>query len=443
MAKHAAQQKTFVIRRMDETNCKVGIPPVQSIVAAETPSHSAPSTEQSRLFGEALDLLARKTAEDERIIGVEFPHVTEPDGSWRTWRASVSAGYTGSAWSHGNWTCGFWVGLLVAAYHRTGEQRYLDWAHERMRLIAPRTSDGNTHDIGFIFYGSAIPLHHAAGADWCAEMAVAAADKLRARLIPTRSGAYLSSWGPLSDERGRASSAIDTMANLPLLYWAARHTDDGSFRFAAEAHARKSWDAFVRPDGSTYHAVEYDTHTGERRRGYTFQGYADESLWSRGQGWAIYGLVETARETGDVDYLHRAERLAQVYVDRLAGAQVPPWDFDDPDPGRVYDSAAAAIVASALIDLAALHPDSAASRRWSGHALAMMEALCRDFLAREPEHRGMLKHGCYSMPHRDGFDSAVMFGDFYFVEALCKLVMPGRFLPEARWRVPPQADRSA
>jgi unsaturated chondroitin disaccharide hydrolase len=442
LAKHAAQQKTFVIRRKDDTNCKVGIAPVQSNVAAEAPPPFALSAEQSRLFGEALDLLAAKTAQDETAVGVEFPHVTEPDGSWRTWRASISAGYSGTAWSHGNWTCGFWVGLLVAAYHRTGQQRYLDWAEERMRLVAPRCADGNTHDIGFIFYGSAIPLHHATGAAWWAELALAAADRLRARLIPTRTGAYLSSWGPLSDERGRASSAIDTMANLSLLYWAARHAGDGSFRFAAEAHARKTWDAFVRPDHSTYHAVEYDTQSGERRRGYTFQGHADESLWSRGQGWAIYGLVETARETGDLEYLHRAERLAKTYIDRLGGAQVPPWDFDDPDPGRVYDSAAAAIVASALIDLGALHPDAGAGRRWSGHALAMMEALCRDFLAREPQHRGMLKHGCYSMPHRDGMDSATMFGDFYFIEALSKLAMPGRFVPEARWRVPPVATGS-
>lgn len=385
---------------------------------------------QRRLFEDALDLMAEKTAEDERRIGVEFPHVTEPDGRWRTWPASISAGYTGEAWSHGNWTCGFWVGLLLAAHLRTGEPRFLAWAAERMRLVAPRAADPNTHDIGFIFSSSAVPAHHLTGERWYADLALAAADRLRARLVTTRTGAYLSSWGPLSDPRGRASSAIDTMANLPLLYWAARTSDDGSFRLAAEAHAVKTREAFVRSDGSTYHAVEYDTGTGARRRGYTFQGHHDESLWSRGQAWAIYGYAATTRATGKREYLDLAERLAARYAERLGERAVPPWDFDDPSPRPPEDSAAAAIVASALIDLGALHPDREAGDRWTARAAGTLEALCRNYLARDPGHRGLLRHGCYSRPHRDGVDSAVMFGDFYFVEALCKLVLPGRFVAE-------------
>jgi unsaturated chondroitin disaccharide hydrolase len=381
-------------------------------------------------YGEALDLLARKLAEDERRIGVEFPYVTAPDGSWRTLPASVSAGYSGDAWSHGNWFCGFWVGLLLAAHLRTGEERYLDWAVERMQLVAPRALDPNTHDIGFIFYGSAIPLHHVTGWQRFAALALRAADRLRARLITTRRGAYISSWGPLGDERGRRSSAIDTMANLPLLYWAAEHADDGSFRAAGELHARMTRDAFVRPDNSTYHAVEYDLVTGERTRGYTFQGYADESCWSRGQGWAIYGFAATARATGKAEYLKLGEVLARHYLGRLDATLVPPWDFDDPAaPDTLRDSSAAAIVASALLDLAALHPEAGAGAEWAERALAMLDSLCRDYLAREEGHRGLLKHGCYSKPHDDGVDSAVLFGDFYFVEALAKLLLPGRFQP--------------
>jgi unsaturated chondroitin disaccharide hydrolase len=300
-----------------------------------------------------------------------------------------------------------------------------------MRLVAPRAADPNTHDIGFIFYGSAVPAARATSERWYSDLALAAADRLRARLVTTRRGAYLSSWGPLTDPRGRASSAIDTMANLPLLYWAAEARDDGSFRLAAEAHAEKTRDAFIRADDSTYHAVEYDPVTGARRRGYTFQGYHDESLWSRGQAWAIYGFVATAQATGKRAHLDVAERLAARYLARLGERAVPPWDFDDPAPRPLEDSAAAAIVASALVDLGALHPDPAAGARYTEHAMATLEALCRDYLARDPGHRGLLRHGCYSWPHHDGVDSAVMFGDFYFVEALSKVVLPGRFVAAA------------
>jgi unsaturated chondroitin disaccharide hydrolase len=380
------------------------------------------------LFTEALDLLARKVAEDEKAIGVEFPHVTGPDGAWRTYPASWSAGYEGEAWSHGHWTCGFWVGLLVAAHLHTGDARYLTWARERMRLVAQRADDPNTHDIGFIFDGSAVPAHHVTGDAWYAGWALAAARQLRARAVPTASGTYLSSWGPLDDARARRSSAIDTMANLPLLYWAARQSGDASFRVVAEAHARKTAEAFVRPDGSTYHAVEYDPVSGARVRGYTFQGYADESLWPRGQGWAIYGYAATARASGNGWYLELAERLASHYLDRLGDAVVPPWDFDDPAvPDTLQDSATAAIVSAGLLDVAALQSDEAAGREWRERALAMLQGLCEGYLARSSEHRGLLMHGCYSRPHDEGVDSATMFGDFYFVEALCKVMMPGRF----------------
>ena len=206
-----------------------------------------------------------------------------------------------------------------------------------------------------------------------------AADRLRARLITTRKGAYISSWGPLADQRGRKSSAIDTMANLPLLYWAADHADDGSFRLAGEAHAQMTRDAFVRADLSTYHAVEYDLATGERTRGFTFQGAFDESCWPRGQAWAIYGFAATARATGKPEYLELAERLADYYLARLDDGLVPYWDFDDPAiPDAPRDTPRARSSAAALLDIAAQHPDPAAAGRRAEQACRLLDALCRE-----------------------------------------------------------------
>ena len=386
--------------------------------------------DRRRAYGGALDLLAAKLAEDERTIGVEFPYVTAEDGSWQTMPASRSAGYEGEAWSHGNWFCGFWVGLHLAAHLWTGEARHLAWARERMVLVAPRAADPNTHDIGFIFWASAIPLFHITADRSYAALALAAADRLRARLITTARGAYLSSWGPLSDLRGRRSSAIDTMANLPLLYWAADHADDGSFRLAALAHALMTRDAFVRADGSTYHAVEYDLATGERARGFTFQGAFDESCWPRGQGWAIYGFAATFRATGRREHLDLAERLADYYLARLGEDLVPFWDFDDPAiPNAPRDSSASAIVAAALLEIARLHPDPQAAARRAEQGCRLLDALCEGYLARNSAHRGLLQEGCYAKPQGLGVASAVLFGDFYFTEALAGLLMPGRLGP--------------
>jgi hypothetical protein len=49
--------------------------------------------------------------------------------------------------------------------------------------------------------------------------------------------------------------------------------------------------------------------------------------------------------------------------------------------------------------------------------------------ALDPRHRGILMHGCYSRPPRIGVDSAVLFGDYYFAEAMCKIAYPGQLTP--------------
>lgn len=386
-------------------------------------------------LGTVLDLLARKLLEDETRIGVEFPYVTDANGKWRTMSASVSAGYRPDGWTHGNWFCGFWVGLLVAAHLWTRDERYLAIAEERMRLVAQRAEDGNTHDIGFIFISSAVPLFHVTAAARHRDIALKAAERLRSRLVVTPRGAYIASWGPMSDPRGRCSSAIDTMANIPLLFWAAEAAGDASFSMAGAAHAEMTRN-LVRPDHSTFHAAQYDLATGARVRGYTFQGWRDDSLWARGQAWAIYGYAATAAATGRSAYLDLAEALAERFFERLGSAPVPPYDFDDPDPARPLDSAAAAIVASGLLDLAALHPDPGRGALWRERAVTLLDALLSECLAWEDDHRGLLKHGCYSWPHRDGIDSAVLFGDYYFIEAICALLLPGKLRAARDARLP-------
>jgi unsaturated chondroitin disaccharide hydrolase len=391
-------------------------------------SEECDETARRKAFEAALDLLAGKLLEDEAVLGVKFPYVTDSEGRWKTMTAGRSAGYDGDGWSHGNWFCGFWIGLLLAAYLRTGNSEFIELAGERMQLVARRKDDPNTHDIGFIFLSSALPAFHITGDRWYSDLAMRAAERLRARLVVTPAGSYISSWGPHSDRRGRVSSAIDTMANIPLLYWAAAHTGDGSFAAAGEAHALMTRKAFIRHDYSTYHAVEYDLATGARRRGYTFQGYADESHWSRGQGWAIIGYSATAEATRNPEYLDLACRLADAFLERLGSAAIPPWDFDDPaGDDATRDSSAGAIVANGLLKIAELHADSSERVRRRLQAEKLLYSLCRHALAKGSLPRGLLDHGCYSKPHNDGTGGAVLFGDFYFADALCRILMPGKF----------------
>jgi unsaturated chondroitin disaccharide hydrolase len=223
---------------------------------------------------------------------------------------------------------------------------------------------------------------------------------------------------------------IDTMPVLPLLYWATEESKDADFRVAGEAHARTTQEHFIRPDYSSVHAVEFDPASGRSMRKFTFRGYADDSCWSRGQAWAIYGFVATARATRRIEYLQLAERLTGHFFARLDATLIPFWDFDDPsNPDSARDSSAAAIVASALLGLSALHPDTSSGAEWKRRGLELLAKLCGHCLAKDATHRGLLKHGCYRKPNNDGLDCASTYGDFHFVEALCTVCMPNALKP--------------
>jgi unsaturated chondroitin disaccharide hydrolase len=366
----------------------------------------------------ACDQIARTAG---RLEGSEeFPHVTD-DGRWRTWPADVYAGWDGDSWSHGNWTCGFWVGLLWLALSRTHDHRFEEWARHFGDLVAPRQGDENTHDIGFIFYPSFALGHWVTGDEKLREPAVQAARTLITRFNPR--GAYLQAWGPLDHPRARASTAIDTMMNLPLLWWASRITKEPEFAEIARAHATTSARYYLRPDGSTYHIYTFDPDTGAGIEGGTYQGANPDSTWSRGVTWGIYGWALAYREHGDPAFLEAAEKAADYFIGALPADLVPPWDFADDDPSAPKDSSATAICANAFLELGEVHPDALRRTYYRGMAEAMLASLFKDYLGRDEEGEGILLHSAYSVPHNDGVDSSVMWGEWFFLRAVSHLTV--------------------
>ena len=95
--------------------------------------------------------------------------------------------------------------------------------------------------------------------------------------------------------------------NLDMLYEATNYTGNSRYADIATCQAVKCSDAHVRPNGTTYHLVNFDPRTGKGLEYMTAQGepadslhepqsetlgYADESCWARGQAWAIYGYAQ-------------------------------------------------------------------------------------------------------------------------------------------------------
>jgi unsaturated chondroitin disaccharide hydrolase len=327
-------------------------------------------------------------------------------------------------WKHTqeNWTdwCGgFHAGMMWLIAERTGAEAWFRRAEHYSRLLEPRQYDRQVHDLGFIFLNTYLPWFRLSG-DACVERVLITAGKtLALRFNPK--GRYLRSF--VAPE----SLFIDIMMNVPLIFYAARTTGDRTLFDVAVDHCRTTERTLVRADGSTAHEAIFDLDTGLFLRQSTHQGLRSDSTWARGLAWSLYGFATVYTFTDNPADLSIAHRNADCFLARCPQTLVPPWDFDVP-PGRdrIDDSSAAAIAASGLWDLAKFTAPKDA-RRAEGYrdaALGILDALCTDeYLAwATPDWDGILKHGVYHYHKQLGVDESVMWGDFFFLEAVAKVL---------------------
>jgi unsaturated chondroitin disaccharide hydrolase len=276
--------------------------------------------------------------------------------------------------------------------------------------------------LGFVFLNSYLPWYQVSGDKQLLEVIVQAGRTLARRFQPK--GKYLCSF------IGPDSLFIDIMMNVPLIQYVANETLDQDLARIAVAHCRTTRDTLVRADGSTAHEGMFDIETGRFLRQSTHQGLHAESAWARGLAWSLYGFSKMYDLTDAMELLKVSERNAEFWISRLPDDKVPFWDFDadpnsPPPRGGQKESSAAAIAASGLLDVAkqTSQPEHAVAYRTT--ALAMLDALVTPkYLADEtPGWEGILKHGVYHTDKNLGVDESVMWGEFFFVEALTKVVL--------------------
>jgi unsaturated chondroitin disaccharide hydrolase len=211
---------------------------------------------------------------------------------------------------------------------------------------------------------------------------------------------------------------VDCLMNLPLLFWASYETGDAKYADVALAHARTTLKYMVRADGTTFHTFFFDQATGTPIGGKTAQGYSDDSFWSRGQAWAIYGFALAADWTGDAGFLDAALRLAERFWSSLGYDLIPLWDFNlPPDAPHKRDSSAGAITACGMWKLAALTGDSSLRERAERLITRLIEACFES----APEAQGLLRDSSYNVNTGHAVEQFMPFGDYYFLEGLVKL----------------------
>ena len=344
-------------------------------------------------------------ATTQAISSAQYPTYTSASGSWNTADA-------------GDWRSGFFPGGLWLMYDWSGEEDWKTQAESWLVALEGEKNDTSTHDVGFKIFTSFGNAYRLTGNDDYRQVVLTGAESLDMR-YDADVGA-IRSWGSINDT-SEFIVIIDNMMNLEILFWASKNGGDASLYTHAVEHALTTYQNHVRPDGSTYQIVEFDPSNGDVQEKRTHQGLNDESTWSRGQAWAVYGFTMTYRETGDAIFLDAARETADYFIANLPLAPVPFWDFDVTSGGLAdKDSSAAAIAASGLMELGGLEPDSLRAQKYLDAAVDILSSLSSSaYLAEGTGNAAVLLHGTQNR-NSANFDTGLIYGDYYFVQGLLR-----------------------
>ncbi|TRX62229.1 glucuronyl hydrolase [Fulvivirga sp. M361] len=318
------------------------------------------------------------------------------------------------------WTSGFFPGSLWYLYEYSGDEHIKQMALVRTATLEKEQYNTLDHDIGFKMlcsYGNRIRI---TGDSSTTPILIQSAESLISRFRETTG--VIRSWEGFQEYNYPV--IIDNMMNLELLFWASRVSGDPKYNKVAVSHADVTLAHHFRSDNSSYHVLAYDSLTGEVLAKKTAQGAADGSAWARGQAWGLYGFVMTYRESGDDKYLRQAERIANFILGHpnLPEDHIPYWDFNASDiPKALRDASAAAITASALIELSFYVKDELKNKYLKAAETIIRSLSGENYLAQKGGNGNfILRHSVGHRPAKSEVDVPLSYADYYFIEALIR-----------------------
>lgn len=318
------------------------------------------------------------------------------------------------------WTSGFFPGSLWYLYEYSGDEKIKDAAIQMTSRVEREKHNRGTHDLGFMLYCSFGNGLRLTGNTDYQDVLLTGAQSLITRYRPNIG--IIQSWN--SRREWQCPVIVDNMMNLEFLMWAFRNTGDSTYHRICINHSDTTIKNHYRTDYSSYHVVSYDTITGEVEIKQTHQGAADESAWSRGQSWGLYGYVVMYRETGLQRYLDHAGRIADFLIGHrnMPEDMIPYWDFDAPDiPDAKRDASAGAIMASALIELSG-YVQSPIREKYLQVAEKQIRSLASSSYRADLDGNGnfILMHSVGSIPGNSEVDVPLTYADYYFIEAMMR-----------------------
>ena len=321
-----------------------------------------------------------------------------------------------------DWTSGFWPGVLWYAYEASGDTSILSHAKKFTESLHGVLSvPVENHDLGFMLFCSYGNGFRLTKDSTYRRLLFTAADSL-ATLFNPKVGTILSWPNMRQTMKWPHNTIIDNLINLELLFWASKNGGNQKYYDMAVKHAEVCMHTLIRPDFTTIHVAVFDTTDGHFIKGVTHQGYANGSMWARGQAWAIYGYTLCYRETGKQEFLETAQKLADVFIQRLPKDGIPYWDFDDPKiPDVPKDASAASIAASGMLELSGFVKDETARTKYREAAKTLLAILSTSAYLSNEKNQAFLLHSTGHKPNGTEIDASIIYADYYYLEALLRL----------------------
>lgn len=323
-----------------------------------------------------------------------------------------------------------YTGCFWLAYQLTGDEFFRNCAEEHLSTYIYRFENKvgvDDHDVGFVYVTGFIPAYKLYGDEAVKEYALNVLDYYYKNSY-SKEGKFIirSGRGLKQGNIAAYRTMMDALLNAPFLFFGSEVTGNHEYREAALAHVKTTADYLIREDGSSFHHYQFDMDTHKPLYGVTFQGRADDSCWSRGHSWGVYGFPIAYSYVKEPFIKEVHKNVTYFMLNHLPKDNIPYWDYDFTDGGQPRDASAGVISACGMLEMASMMDDSEPDKKIFENAAAILTEAVIDDCTGDigADYDGLICHVTHALPQGQGIDECAVYGDYFYLEVLARYLVP-------------------